>query len=427
MQLNNQRFTFIANALNGTGGFSDGSYLIQYPRESAEKYTRRTELAWYRNFITSACHEFIGYLQKRAVSRSVNNPLLQALVDDADWKGNSLDQFWSLFMLEAKARGLMLLLVDMPRTLPETQGEQIAQRAAPYLAMITPERVVNYQLDSNNLLLMVEIGDTFKLPDGKVVNVVRGWDVQGWWVKKGNDILEQGVHNLGLCPVLEFSESNNFGQPGEFAQIADLSKRYYNLCSERDEILRAQTFSLLTYQVPPEQAHLFDQKSIAEAIGTHNMLLHHGDTPAFIAPPDGPATIYNGVIDGIETIIKRVAMTVEQPAAQESGIALTIRFQQLNGALTSFARKMEDLERRVWWLASLWLGLNELAETSWAKDFSLADINQELAELSAMQMSGFTPAVIAEKQKQIINLSFGNIDPSVLESLLNDVATEHQP
>jgi len=419
------RYGFISNALNASGGFSDGSYLIQYPRESEEKFTRRKQIAWYRNFLLSACHEFIGYLSKRPVMRVAKNPLLQSIIDDADWKGSAIDQFWMAFMVEAKARGLMLLVVDMPQTIPLTQGDQLNQRIAPYLAMIAPEAVRSYELNEQGLIQKVEIIDSQNTNQGLSMPILRGWDNQRWWVRKGNGVLQQGEHGLGVCPVLAFSEMDTFGLPGQFAQIADLSKRYYNLCSERDEILRAQTFSLLTYQVPPEQAHLFDQRSVAEAIGTHNLLLHHGDAPAFIAPPDGPANIYNQVIAELEQTIKRIAMTIEQPTSQESGIALTIRFQQLNSALTLFARKMEDLERKVWWLVSLWLGINETPEISWSKDYSLADINQELAELSAMQLANFPPAVLAEKQKQIITLSLGNLEPDKIEALLNDVGVEH--
>lgn len=33
------RFQFIADALNGAGPFLDGSALVQYPREAADKFT----------------------------------------------------------------------------------------------------------------------------------------------------------------------------------------------------------------------------------------------------------------------------------------------------------------------------------------------------------------------------------------------------
>ncbi|MBS3953630.1 MAG: hypothetical protein KGZ88_11840 [Methylomicrobium sp.] len=415
-----QRFTFLANALNGTGGFSDGGYLVKYPRESDEKFNRRKEIAWYRNFLNSACVDFTGYLSKRPPARNNNNPLMAVIIDDADGKGNSLDVFWQGFMIQAKARGSMLLLIDMPKQLPVDQASQINQRITPYLAAIAPENVMQISIGSDGLVETIEIADTYEDKPA-----IRGWDTQSWWVRRGETVLDSGEHGLSVCPVLLFAESGDFPCVGAFAQIADLSKRHYNLCSERDEILRAQTFSLLTYQVPSDQAHLFEAKKVAEAIGTHNMLIHNGAPPGFIAPPDGPATIYSQVISDIETAIKQIALTVEQPNHQESGIALTLRFQQLNSALTAFARAMEDLERRVWWVVSRWLQTSYVPETAWSKDYSLADVTQELSELQQMQASGFPVLAIDEKQKLIIQLMLSNLNPESLENVLNTVGGEH--
>lgn len=414
------QFKFIADALNGSGGFISGDYLIQYPRESNGKFERRKQIAWYRNFLRSACSDFVGYLAKRPPTRQTRQPLYRVLIDDADGKGNALDVFWQLFMIEAKARGSMLLVVDMPKRLPDNQAQQLQQRAAPYLVSINPEQILEYRTADNGLVEFLEIPDEI---DGK--SVIRGWDSVSWWVRDGDDIIESSEHGIGECPVLAFTESGDFPMLGEFAQIAGLSRRHYNLCSERDEILRSQTFSLLTYQVPVEQSHVFDSKKTAEEIGTHNMLIHQGDAPAFIAPPDGPATIYSNVISELEQTIKRIALTIEQPTHQESGVALTIRFQQLNSALSSFARKMEDLERRVWWIASRWLGLREFVEVSWSKDYSLADTQQELTELQQLQGSAFPPEVIEEKQKQIVGLMLSNLSPDRLEELMQTIGQEH--
>lgn len=88
---------------------------------------------------------------------------------------------------------------------------------------------------------------------------------------------------------------------------------------------------------------------------------------------------------------------------------------------------MEDLERRVWWLASLWLGLNNVPEIEWAKDYAIADITQELAELQQLQLSAFPQAVIDEKQKQIIGLMLSNLDNVQLSELMASVGGEHPP
>lgn len=424
MHIDTARFNFIADALRGVGGFrprSDGvnlagaSYLVQYPREGDTKFARRNQIAWYANDMVSACSRFAGYLSRRRPQRDLqNNPLFESLVDDADWQGNNLDVFLSAFTVEAKARGCMLLLVDMPREVGDSLADQMAARAVPYLWMIEPERVTAIELDDRGMVEYIE------LDDGLTENGTqrhRGWDTERWWVREGDDVIEEGEHPLGVCPVLAFAEGR-FPDEGEFAQIADLSRRLFNLRSELDEILRAQTFSLLTYQVPADQAHTFDAAAIAGQIGTHNMLVHSGSTPAFIAPPEGPARIYLDVIAQVEEKIRRIGHVVEAPDRAESGVALTIRFQQLNSSLSHWSGKMEDLERRVWDLVCRWLGLQEPPAISWDDDYALTDIVTELNVLGAMTTTGFSDDVLRAKRKQIVTLDFASMEDDEMTALM---------
>lgn len=445
--LDTARFQFIAYALNGSGGFSpavtadtlDGrnarltgaSYLVRYPRESDEKFARRNQVAWYRNFLRPACQRFAGYLAKKPPTRDIAHPLLQSLLDDCDWRGNALDVFWSSFAIDAKARGSMLVVVDMPRALPGNRAEQLTQRAFPYLQTIEPERVIAYTLNVYGRLDLVAIADS----NDRGEPIYRCWSTVEWWTQKPGAIgdpalrLDGDTHPLGVCPVLAFTEMGDFPHLGDFAQIADLSRRYFNAASERDEILRAQTFSLLTYQVPPEEVG-FEPSQVAEAIGTHNMLIHRGDVPAFIAPPDGPATIYGEVLAQIEETIRRIAMTVEQPTTAESGVALTIRFQELNSTLCAFARRMEDLERRVWDLACRWLGIAQQPDIAWAKSYELADVATEMSVLQNMQASGFPDEVVRAQMSNLVGLQFSNLDADTVAALnaaLDQTAHDRQP
>src|SRR5690606_20729474 len=144
------------------------------------------------------------------------------------------------FMTEAKARGCMLLLVDMPDTLPETQADQIKQRAFPYLVAISPEQVTHYELDERGRLTTVSIADTGTNAKGEDITITRTWNTESWEVKHGEDVVKSGDHGLGVTPVLIFSESGAFPSEGAFSPIADLAKRLYNMLSELDELLRSQ-------------------------------------------------------------------------------------------------------------------------------------------------------------------------------------------
>lgn len=79
MAFDASRYRFIADALNASGGFAPqqaaakqaadfalgNTYLVQYPRERADKFNRRNQVAVYRNFLLSACSRFNGFYSAR--------------------------------------------------------------------------------------------------------------------------------------------------------------------------------------------------------------------------------------------------------------------------------------------------------------------------------------------------------------------------
>jgi len=432
--INTARFQFLRDSLEGSGPFAPGiaGALVRYPRESDDKYKARQKLAWYTRDLMSACARFAGHMGSRAVSRQVENPLLQLMSADCNWRGDTLDVFWSDFIIQAKARGSMLLLVDMPLNLPASQGEQIEQRAVPYLVPIKPEEVIEVEVDERGRVSFCEIRATWAPAPGATsfVEVVKGWDTAGWWVRRGSETLAAGEHGLDLCPVLAFAEVA-FGHEGEFAQIADLSARLFNMRSELDEILRSQTFSLLTYPVPPEQMAQFDAakaREVTETIGTSNMLVCFGDSPGFIAPPDGPASIYLQAIERMEALIRHIGHEIQAPGEKqaESGEALRIRYQALNAALALFARRMEDLERRVWDVACAWLRISNRVAVSWPREFQIADLQAELDAAQSLQALGAPPGWHRAKMKQLVTLSLGSGDEQALNDILREIDDAEQ-
>lgn len=436
------RFAFIAEALDASGGFDprvtytlDDSllskpsgvtgpcYLIPYPRESLAKFAARVAVAVYENHLRSAAERFVGYIVAKPPHRqNADGPLTAKFVEDADWCGNSLDVFWAGFMIEARARGSMLLLIDMPSEIPATLAEQAEKRLLPYLTAIKPEDLRHFELNPQGLFTKVAIAATETI-NGKQVDVIREWDETSWRVLEGERVLREGAHNCGCCPVLAFTERDKFPCFGTFEQIAKLSRRVYNAHSELDEILRSQTFSLLTYQIPAEAAASFDAAKVAAVIGTHNMLTHVGDTPAFIAPDSGPAETYMKRIAGLEAAIRRIGLEIEDSAAQtaESGIAKAIRFQALNSALSSFSTRMQDFERQVWDVVSRLVKQENRVEVSWPTDFTMADIVAELDKLTGMQSGGFSDAVLIAKRKQITQAEFSNLEADELDELLDSL------
>ena len=362
----------------------------------------------------------------------MENPLVKLLLDDADLRGNSLDTFLSAFALQAKARGSMLLLVDLARDSSPLLSllDQVQRRRVPYLRAIAPELVDEFDVDDETGLLERVRIKAIEIVGGKAVEVDREWTHEGWSVRRDGTVVAEGTHPFGQCPALAFTESGDpFPVVGKYSQVADLSRRIFNARSELDEILRSQTFSLLTLQVPPEA----DDKAVAgatAAIGTHSMLVHRGTTaPSFIAPDSGPAQTYLAVIDQLQASIRRVTMeesTSDASSAAESGVARRMRFEALNADLAVFASRMQQLERRMWALFHRALGTTPRNTVEWPSDFNLLDTQAELDILLSMQSTGFPPLVQAAKRKAIAGAEFDAADEETKAAVMAAIDEQAQ-
>jgi hypothetical protein len=446
------RFAFLHEAFEGCGGFaplikwtpqSDGKsipavsgpcYLVPYVRESVEKYAARAASATYENHLREACERFVGYLgRKRPQRQGTDAPLVELLLKDCDLRGTSLDAFFAGLALDCKARGSMLVLLDMPAIEglpPASLADQVARRQVPFLSAIEPERLTYWDTDAQGLFTKVEFTDCEEI-DGKDEEVIRSWDAARWEVRFKEQVIRQGGHPFGQCPVLALTETGKpFPVIGKYAQIADLSKRLYNARSERDEILRSQTFSLLTLQIPPESAGTWDPEKATATIGTNSMLVHTGETPQFIAPPDGPAQVYAAAIEELEQSIDRVGQNVssQESTQAESGVSRKLRFEQLNADLATFAGAggMQGLEARIWALFHKALGTTNRVMATWPTDYNLIDTQAELDILTSMQLAGMPDPVLAEKKRAIVAAEFDNAEEKIKEAMFDAIEQQAQ-
>lgn len=435
MAFDASRYRFIADALNASGGFAPqqaaakqaadfalgNTYLVQYPRERADKFNRRNQVAVYRNFLLSACSRFNGFLFSKKTSRYTANSLYIAMLDDIDQKGNSAEVFWHYFTLNAKARGAMLLLIDMPTELPATQADQVQFRALPYFVAIAPETVADAELNDRGAFDWVAFEVDYNEKKAWKVWTKTDWRIQE--PERNGKIHLSGEHLLGECPVLIFTEQADFPCYGEFSQIADLSLSWFNQVSSRDEILRGNAFPVLTYQIgETEQIGAIEGNL---TVGVSNAILYRGERPDYVSPESTSLDVHERAIDKLEAAIQEIGYHIDLTAQAEAAAALNLRFRNLSSALTLFASRMADFERRCWWMASRWLGRNDIPEIEWPSSYDIADINGELAILQQMQLSGFAPEVIAEQQKRIIRLQFHAVEQTDLNALLESAPSEH--
>ena len=408
------KWQLAAEALYGTGGFADASYLVKFTRETDDKYRERQKIAVYENYLVSKVNRYVGYLFKDSPARVSTSPLIDLYYEDADGRGNNVNVAMSSIAIDAKARGVMAVLVDMPSEIPESLAEQMDDRTVPYLVKIPPERIVDYELSREGGFESVTFEDVI---EERIV--YRYYDRTVWQVIDEDDgVLESGTHGLNLCPVVLFTENGEFPSVGEFTQIADISFQLYNLKSELREILRDQTFSILTLQ-SEKPGDVEIKLSTDNAIAYAPTL----ERPGFISPDADAAATYQEEIDKCIATIDRMAYDINTNQAQESGIALQIKFQGLNSSLSNFAMRMQSFEAQVLEVVCAYLGLTpESAAVTYPSRFDLVDINTELVMLEQLKGLGYDlPTYEKLKLERIVVNDLGNIDGEAMDAIMNEI------
>jgi hypothetical protein len=359
--------TFLQAAYFGTGGFADGTYIVKYTNESTDKYDERKDIAYYPNYVKSIVNTYGGHLYKQEPVRDEKgNEILETFISKTNLKGNkNMDSIMKDAFQLSMALGYCYVFVDSPDTLVETAASEKELDIRPYAYIISPISVTNWGLDNKGNFEWILIKETYvenqetpfqDNPD--TIERYRYWDKKEWAVY---DILESEVvliasntHTLGRIPIVPvyFEEI-----PGEIVgvsgveEIARLNKRLYNLLSELDDILRKQTFAILTYQ-----GNLPDELGL----DTDRAMTYDQERPAFIAPPSVATDAYRQTIDAITGEIFRIAKLDHQGVTattkDKSGIALIVEFEKTEEALQSGAKQMKQVEYNIYELVLLWAG-----------------------------------------------------------------------
>lgn len=115
--------------------------------------------------------------------------------------------------------------------------------------------------------------------------------------------------------------------------------------------------------------------------------------------------------------------------ATQNASCLAVSFLLLIPHPVLFAQRMEDLERRAFWVAQRWLGLEgEVISTQWSRDYQIADVAVSLQILEAMQSAGFPDVAIREQMHQVASIIFAAADPETAARVQESIdEMSHEP
>ena len=400
-------YQLLRDAYFGSGGFETGAYLSKHKRESEEDYTFRRNNAYYLNYFAPIVNALVDPIFKKNPLRDYHGSaerIIKSFSLDADAAGTNIQIFIKRAAVMAKVYGISFIVVDNARNVDSrSQQEMLQRRQFPYAYVLEPDNLEEYGIDKTGDLEYIKFKEIAHIESGTIQYRYVYFDRTSWKIWGDGIALQQGAHNLGRVPVVPlFSrmlEQKTMRPTPELLPIARTAKALYNHCSWLGEILRNQTFPLLT--IPS-----LDAKDLV--IGTNNALGYNPDyspDPNFIAPPSDPATILQNQIASLVQEMYRMAnlsFIISTTQNNNSGIARQWEFERTNQQLANFAAQCAHAETAVMNLVAQWVNEDITYTVAYPDNFGIVDVTEELAQAQAVLDMGLGDGLREEVLKKVM-------------------------
>lgn len=427
-------YSLLHDAYFGSGGFASGAYLTKHKRESDEDYAFRCQNAYYLNYFAPITNALVDPVFKKEPLRDYESSIddiVHDFLEDVDGGGMGIGTFMKRAAIMAKVYGVAFIVVDMAQnTAARNMSELRKSRAYPYLRVLSPDEIngtTEYGIDRSGNLTYIEFKEVAGIAEGTVKYQYCRYSLDGWQ-KSGDDLAAtRGSYNLGRVPVIplfpRLLEQKTMTPNSDMLPIATAAKALYNHCSWLGEILRNQTFPLLT--IPT-----LDAKELT--IGTNNALGYSPDSahqPNFIAPPSDPATVLQTQISMLVHEMYRMAslsFMQTETAQNASGIARQWEFERTNQQLSNFARNIGKAEQAVVETFCRYLNADIEYRVTYPDDFGITDIESELKQAQEVLDLNLTDELKPDILKKVLNAYLPDTTNEREEELLRALEKEQE-
>lgn len=427
--MDGQSYTLLKDSYYGTGGYQSGDYLLKHKRETDADYQDRKRSAYYLNYFAPIVNALVDPIFKRKPLRDGNVAALgKQFLTDVDGHGTDIHCFMKQAGLVSKMYGVAFIVLDNYRVATgraKNLSDMLQQRIFPYAYIVAPENVLRYETNTKGELQSITFREVENIQDGRIEYKEVTFTMQGWKIE-GDTHRAEGTYQLGRLPVVplysRLLDAQTVLPIPELLAVAKTGAAIYNHCSWLSEILRKQTFPLLT--VPTLDA-------TDMVVGNNNALGYapeSGHAPAFIAPPSDPATILQGQITGlIQEMYRMAGLTFMTPQGNQiSGISRQWEFERTNQQLANFALQCARAEEQVMTVFGRWINQEIRYTVSYPADFGIVDVAGELAEAQAVLDLGLGNGLKEEVLKRVLSVYCPEMEAGRAEELVNELATEEE-
>ena len=410
---NVSNWEYYIRSFNGGYDYMIGQYLNRYNLELDNEFNQRLANTPCDNHCKNIVQIYSSFLFRTKASRDFGNmaeePTLERFLKDSDLEGNNFNTVMKSAQNYASIYGHCFMILDKPKIQTETRAEELDQDIRPYLSIVTPENVLDWnfkrQANGKYVLDYLKIREEVDKNGGTYIRVWYQDRVDTLYVedqKTEPTLIDTADNQIGKIPAVILynakSHKRGIGQ-SDLVDISDLQRAIYNEYSEIEQLIR------LTNHPSLVKTNGVNASAGAGAIIEMPDEMEPNLKP-YLLQPSGQNL--NAIMDSIARkveSINRIAHTgaVRNTKTQiSSGIALQTEFELLNARLSEKADNLQIAEEQIFRLYALFQNANFDGEINYPDSFNIRDYATDLIYYQqAKSLSIGSPTFMKEVDKEI--------------------------
>ena len=383
------KWEFYIRSFNGGFDYSAGQYLHRYNLELDNEYAKRLGNTALDNHCKNVVQIYSSFLFRVKPSRDFgsmqDDPILESFLKDADLDGNSFNSVMQQAQNFASIYGHVFLFLDKPNFTTNTLAEEIENEIKPYLSIVTPENVFDWnferQINGRYVLNYMKVREEVDKDGGTYFRIWTNEKIDTVYQKANYDeptLIDTVPNRLGKIPavILYNSKSHKRGiGMSDLTDIADLQKSIYNEYSEIEQLIRLTNHPSLV-KTPGVNA-----SAGAGAIIEMPDEMEPNLKP-YLLQPSGQSldAIMESIRNKVEAInrISHIGAVRNTKTQIASGIALQTEFELLNARLSEKADYMQLAEEQLFKLFAMFQDKEFDGEINYPDSFNIRDYASDL-------------------------------------------------
>ena len=440
---------YYIRSYNGGYDYMIGQYLSRYNLELDNEFNQRLANTPCDNHCRNIIQIYSSFLFRVRPSRDFGSmqdeASLESFLKDADLEGNNLNSVIKHAQNYASIYGHCFMVLDKPNIQTETKADELAQDIRPYLSIVTPENVLdwNFERQPNGKyeLNYLKIREEVDRDGGQYLRMWYPDRIDTVYMPKREEpqLIDTVPNMIGKIPavILYNSKSHKRGiGQSDLTDIADLQKSIYNEYSEMEQLIRLTNHPSLV-KTPSVNA-----SAGAGAVIEMPDEMEPNLKPYLLQPSGASLTAIMDSINNKVESINRIAHTgaVRTTKTQvSSGVALQTEFELLNARLSEKADNLQLAEEQLFNLYAMFQNATFDGEINYPDSFNIRDYASDLLFYQQAKAVGVESATLSKEiDKEIaravvdddskLNIIFDEIDvkSEVGEFTQDEVVEEDQ-